>query len=70
MSISIDPGTGLKIFNTRAASTMDDVVGVEEGAPLHDVAGVALDAAQGELGRDSEITLMQRPPQFIPRVSA
>ena len=30
----------------------------------------ALDAAQGELGRDSEITLMQRPPQFIPRVSA
>lgn len=27
MSIRIDPDTGLKIFNTRAASTMDDVVG-------------------------------------------
>src|SRR4051794_40032053 len=27
MSIRIDPHTGLKIFNTRAASTMDDVVG-------------------------------------------
>ena len=27
ISISIDPDTGLKIFNTRAASTMDDVVG-------------------------------------------
>src|SRR5215475_8026635 len=27
MSIRIDPATGLKIFNTRAASTMDDVVG-------------------------------------------
>ncbi|MCX8213885.1 MAG: hypothetical protein OTJ97_05160 [SAR202 cluster bacterium] len=29
----------------------------------------ALDAAQVELGRKSEVTLMQRPPQFIPRVS-
>ncbi len=27
MSISIDPSTGQKIFNTRAASTMDSVVG-------------------------------------------
>ena len=27
MSISIDPSTGRKIFNTRAASRMDDVVG-------------------------------------------
>ena len=27
MSISIDPDTGMKIFNTRAASMMDDVVG-------------------------------------------
>ena len=27
MSIRIDPDTRLKIFNTRAASTMDDVVG-------------------------------------------
>ena len=27
MSISIDPGTGRKIFNTRAASTMENVVG-------------------------------------------
>src|SRR5215831_8994075 len=27
MSIRIDPETGLKIFNTRAASTMNDVVG-------------------------------------------
>src|SRR5262245_48143298 len=27
MSIRIDPETGLKIFSTRAASTMDDVVG-------------------------------------------
>jgi cyclohexanone monooxygenase len=27
MSIRIDPDTGLKIFSTRAASTMDDVVG-------------------------------------------
>src|SRR5271170_5789290 len=27
MSISIDPETGLKVFNTRAASTMDNVVG-------------------------------------------
>jgi hypothetical protein len=27
MSIRIDPDTGLKIFNTRAASTMDDVRG-------------------------------------------
>lgn len=29
----------------------------------------ALDAAQVEMGRKSEVTLMQRPPQFIPRVS-
>jgi nickel-dependent lactate racemase len=29
----------------------------------------AISAAQTELGRDSGITLMQRPPQFIPRVS-
>ena len=27
MSIRLDPDTGLKIFNTRAASTMGDVVG-------------------------------------------
>jgi hypothetical protein len=27
MSIRIDPDTGLKIFNTRAASMMDAVVG-------------------------------------------
>jgi cyclohexanone monooxygenase len=27
MSIRIDPDTGLQIFNTRAASTIDDVVG-------------------------------------------
>jgi hypothetical protein len=30
----------------------------------------ALDAAQGELERDSEVTLMLRPPQFIARASA
>ena len=30
----------------------------------------ALESAEAELGKSAEITLMQRPPQFIPRVSA
>ena len=30
----------------------------------------AIEAAESELGKSSEITLLQRPPQFIPRVSA
>ena len=30
----------------------------------------AIESAQAELGQSAEITLMQRPPQFIPRVSA
>ena len=30
----------------------------------------ALESAEAELGKTAEITLMQRPPQFIPRVSA
>ncbi|MCH8207150.1 MAG: DUF2088 domain-containing protein [Chloroflexi bacterium] len=30
----------------------------------------AIEAAEAELGSDASITLMQRPPQFIPRVSA
>ena len=38
MSISIDPATGLKVFNTRAASAMEDVIGrgyaVVEGEAL------------------------------------
>ena len=29
----------------------------------------AIEAAEAELGKTAEITLMQRPPQFIPRVS-
>ena len=30
----------------------------------------AIEAAEAELGSDASITLMQRPPQFIPRVSS
>ena len=43
MSISVDPATGLKVFNTRAASAMEDVVGrgysVVEGEALTTAAG-------------------------------
>ena len=30
----------------------------------------AIEAAEAELGSTADITLLQRPPQFIPRVSA
>ena len=50
------------VQDTAAARRM----GFEAYASVED----ALAAAQAELGKAASVTLMQRPPHFIPRVSA
>ena len=50
---------GVKDFEAARRCGFEPFATVEE----------ALESAQSELGADADITLMQRPPQFIPRVS-
>ena len=51
---------GVKDFDAARRCGFEPFATVEE----------ALESAQAELGGSPDITLMQRPPQFIPRVSA